>query len=419
MRFFLLWLALFANPMAPVQAQPSLDLPLLHGTEIHGTETASSLTLDAALALSASNNAALQAAAKEVDALDGSITQAGLIPNPELSLGMEDTRRETRTTSAQIGIPIELGGKRAARVVAAARAQSVAVANLTLARANVRALTVAAFFEVLIAQEGVELAQASYDVAQKATEIARRRVASGKVPPLEETRAVVEQGNVELALTEARSRLEGSRRSLATLWGSSEPAFTRVVGSLDQLPDRGPVQALFRDLASAPELVAGRLEIERRQAVVEVERSKRYPDVTISAGTQRSNELGRNQTLIGISIPLPFFNRNQGNIYEAKVRADQAQDQYRAIEIAMRNDLSQAALRLSQARAAARMLRGTLIPGAQQAYDVATKGFEAGKFGFIDVLDAQRTLFQSRIRYLTTLADSYQAAIVIDRVLGR
>ncbi|RZS86574.1 TolC family protein [Pigmentiphaga kullae] len=414
MRSLVLWLALVANPIVPALAQPFSSAP-----PAVAAEPAAPLTLDVALALSASQNAALQAAAKEVDALDGSITQAGLLPNPELSLSMEDTRRETRTTAAQIGIPIELGGKRTARVVAAQRAQNVAVANLTLARANVRAATVGAFFEVLIAQEGVELAQASYGVAQKATDIAKRRVASGKVPPLEETRATVEQGNAELALTDARARLEGARRFLVALWGGSEPAFIRAVGDLEQLPDRGPVDVLLRDLGSAPELVAGRLEIERRKAVVDVERSKQYPDVTISAGSQRSNDLGRNQTLIGVSIPLPFFNRNQGNLYEAKVRADQAQDQYRSVEIAMRNELSQAAIRLSQARAGAQMLRNTLLPGAQQAYDVATKGFEAGKFSFIDVLDAQRTLFQSRIRYLTTLADSYQAAIVIDRVLGR
>lgn len=414
MRFLVLWLALLANLMVPAWAQPFSSLP-----STQGIEPAAPLTLDAALALSANNNAALQAAAKEVDALDGSITQAGLIPNPELSVSTEDTRRETRTTAAQIGIPIELGGKRTARVVAARRAQSVAVANLTLARANVRAATVAAFFEVLIAQESVELAQASLGVAKKATDIARRRVASGKVPPLEETRAQVEQGNAELALTDASTRLEGARRSLAMLWGNSDPVFSHAIGDLEQLPDRGPVDAMLRDLGASPELVVARLEIERRQAVVDVERSKQYPDITISAGSQRNNELGRNQTLIGISIPLPLFNRNQGNLYEAKVRADQAQDQYRSIEITMRNELSQAALRLSQARAAAQMLRTTLLPGAQQAYDVATKGFEAGKFGFIDVLDAQRTLFQSRIRYLTTLADSYQAAIVIDRVLGR
>ncbi len=60
-----------------------------------------------------------------------------------------------------------------------------------------------------------------------------------------------------------------------------------------------------------------------------------------------------------------------------------------------------------------------VLPGAQEAYSAATRGFEAGKFGFLDVLDAQRTLFLSRIRYITALAESYQAAIAVDRILGR
>ena len=120
-----------------------------------------------------------------------------------------------------------------------------------------------------------------------------------------------------------------------------------------------------------------------------------------------------------VSIPLPLFDRNQGNLYEALVRADQAEDIYAATYIRLVSDLETASNQLESSRTGAATLQAKIVPSAQEAYRAATLGFEAGKFGFIDVLDAQRTLFLARIRYIATLAESYQAAIALDRILGR
>lgn len=405
--------AVLSSPLGAAQPRPD-PVPILGQVPAAGAP----LTLDAALALAAASNPALAAAAKEADALQGGVTQAGVLPNPDIVLGVEDTRRDSRTTRVEIGIPVELGGKRSARILAAERAQTAAVAELAQARAQLRAAAVAAFFDLLIAQEGLELAAGSAQVAARASDIAARRVAAGKVAPLEETRARVERANAELETDVARARVQEARRALGSLWGESEPDFGKAVGSLDILPARPPIDRLLQDLERAPELVAHRLEIERRDAVVGVERSKRYPDLRLTAGTQRNNELGRNQTLLGISIPLPLFDRNQGNLYEATVRADQARDLHRALQVRLAHELRQACARLELARRSADTLKATVLPGARDAYESATRGFEAGKSGFLDVLDAQRTLFRARIRYLAVLADTYQAAIAIDRVLG-
>ena len=83
------------------------------------------------------------------------------------------------------------------------------------------------------------------------------------------------------------------------------------------------------------------------------------------------------------------------------------------------NELQQATRQLSVSRTSADSLKDTVLPAAQQAYEAATRGFEAGKFNFLDVLDAQRTWFQARVRYLGVVANAYQAATTIDRILGR
>ena len=155
------------------------------------------------------------------------------------------------------------------------------------------------------------------------------------------------------------------------------------------------------------------------RAQLEVEKSKRYPDITLSAGVARDNEAGRNKAQLGVSIPLPLFDRNQGNVYAATMQSYKAQDLYRELQASLTAELLQAVTRFDLAVGAARDYRSAVLPGAAQAYDAARKGFEAGKFGFLEVLDAQRTLSDGNIAYLTVLASVYQASADIDRILGR
>jgi cobalt-zinc-cadmium efflux system outer membrane protein len=410
MRRFLLPLGLAAIFLSPCAFAQLSDGP---------AEPAGPLTLEAALSLVAAQSHVLTAAELNVDARAGGITQAALVPNPEISVDMEDTRRSDRKISGRLSIPVELGDKRAARVAAAQRSRDVAIAELAQVRANLRAATVANFFNVLIGQERVRLAATSADLAATAASVSARRVAAGKVAPLEETRARVEQSSAELEMTEATASLENARQRLAALWGNSNPAFTHVAGDIETLPSRPAADVLLQSLGEAPELAIERMEVERRKAMVGVERSKQYPDIRLTAGTQRNNELDRNQTLVGISIPLPLFNRNQGNLHEALVQADQAGERYAATQIRIRSELQHESTQLAVSRTSAQTLKTIVLPGATQAYDAARKGFEAGKTGFLDVLDSQRTLFQLRIRYLTVLANAYQAAIAIDLMLGR
>lgn len=382
-------------------------------------EAAEPLTLDTALALAAAGNFSLSAAAREIDATEGAIRQARAIPNPDVALAMEDTRRETRATTAQVNLPIELGGKRAARISAAERSRDVAQAQWRSTQADLRATVIAAFFGVAVAQERIRLAAASVDVARKGADAAARRVAAGKVSPLEETRAAVELANAELELADAGAELQSSRQALAALWSNAAPQFTEVRGDLDVLPSRPAPDQLLAALEDSPLLLASRLEVGRRQALVDVERSRRYPDITVSVGTKRDNEANRTMPVLGVAIPLPLFDRNQGNLYESIRRADKAADEFLANRMRLTKELQQASNQLAVSRSSAQALKATVLPAAERAYEAATRGFEAGKFDFLNVLDAQRTLFQARIRYLGVLARAYQAATTIDRIVGR
>ena len=382
-------------------------------------QPASALTLEQAQSLAASRSLAVVAAQREVDATDGAVRQAGAWRNPALNASVEDSQRATRTTTATLDFAVELGGKRAARVSAADRERELAQAALREVRAGLRADVVRAFFGVLVAQERVALTAHSADLAARGADAIGKRVAAGKVSPVDETRARVDQANAQLEAAEAAAELQSARQALAALWGDAEAPFGAVQGDIESLPARAPASELANDLDTSPGLLTSRVEVSRRQALVDVERSKAMPDLTVSVGAKRDNELGRTQAIVGVSVPLPFFDRNQGAIHEAAKRAEKASDELQLARIRVLTELQHASNQLAVARSSAQTLKTTVLPAAQQAYEAATKGFDAGKFGFLDVIDAQRSLLHARARYLTALSTSHQAATAIDRLLGR
>ena len=392
-----------------------------------GVEPPGPLTLPAALALAQRAHPELVALRHELSAEDGLVQQAGLLPNPSLSVERVDTRRATRETTVLLSQPLELGGQRAARVQAAQRGREGVAALLAQRRAEVRAATAAAWFAVLAAQQQLALAQQAGELAQRAASATGRRVAAGKVSPVEQTRAQVAASTVQLELIRAQAALATARVRLAAQWGNPAPRFERAAGAEDAageagglaaLPELPPLAAQRALLAQAPGVQVAQAELARRQALAQVERSRRVPEVALTVGSKRSEELGRSQAVLGLSLPLPLFDRNQGAELAALRRVEQARDEVAATAARLEVELVQAREEYAAARAQALALQDEILPGARSAYAAAGTGFEHGKFGFLDVLDAQRTLLQAQSHYLTTLADAHRAQAVIDRILG-
>lgn len=103
---------------------------------------------------------------------------------------------------------------------------------------------------------------------------------------------------------------------------------------------------------------------------------------------------------------------------EALRRADKARDEQAAGEIRLASEVAQAYERLNALSLEVDILKKKILPGAQSAYEAASKGFELGKFNFLEVVDAQRTFFQAKSQYLRALAEAHRASADIDRVLG-
>ncbi|MGJ8620958.1 MAG: TolC family protein [Methylophilaceae bacterium] len=393
-----------------------LYISVANATEIE--ESTKGLTLQEALILALNANPALAVAQREREAIEGVRRQADVRPNPTMSTAIQDTRADTRQISLQINQEIELGNKRDARIESANSIYNKATAELDSNKAEVHANVVAAFYEVLAAQARLALAKSSVEVASLALNAATKRVKAGKSSPVEETKSKIAESTIKIELLQARSQLNSSRQRLSALWGSVSPDFERADGDVTKIAEIAPLSETSTLLAIAPAIKAAKLEVNAREMMTNVERSKAIPNITISAGVLNNQELGLNQALLGLTVPIPLFNRNQGNLQEAVSRKHKAQDELLALENQLASTLSGQYERLSAARQAAISLSTEILPGAQSAFDAANKGFSAGKFNFLDVLDAQRTLFQAKSQHIQVLLEAHQAVAEIERILG-
>ena len=376
------------------------------------------LSLAKAIELALEGNPEVAAAKRQWEATEGQVLQGRSRPNPELAYSLEDTRSKTRTQSWQLNRPVELGGKRAARTKAAEKTREQAQAQLAELQATVRANVAAAYFDVLTAQERLVLARDSAALAKSSTDTVSKRVAAGKVSPVEESKARVAEAGVRVELAQAASEQRNALSRLFALLGRIDAPYTVLEGKAENLPSVPSLADLQPLISSAPGVVLARIEVDRRKALTALEQSKRVPDVTVSVGMQRSNETQRNVLLFGVSVPLPIFDRNQGNLLEALKLEDKARDELQAASVRLHSEVAQARERLSTIIAEVQSLKQDVLPGAKSAYDAATIGFENGKFNFLEVLDAQRTYFTAKSQYLKALGEAHRAAADIDRLLG-
>ena len=171
-------------------------------------------------------------------------------------------------------------------------------------------------------------------------------------------------------------------------------------------------------LSKNPDLARWMSEVERSEAALSLARSEAVPDLTLSAGVRNFQETDDNAFVIGISVPIPFFNRNQGGISEARARIDKAQSEQRAAKIGLLTGLSDTWQSLAAAYTEVISLRDEILPGAQATYESTELGYREGKLDFLQMLDAQRTLFTVKRQYLLSLGAYHLAGIEMERIAG-
>ncbi|SOD17152.1 TolC family protein [Nitrosomonas ureae] len=394
------------------------------------------LTLHDAVNLALLRNPELAAFFKEIRALEGVTLQAGLLRNPELSVNVENAGNIQKirgdlnapdsivqevvqqVTTIRIGQLIELGGKRAARVNAAVLGEELATKDYEAKRIEIIARVAGVFTEVLAAQERLKLAAETNQVAQSVVSTVTGRVQAGKVPPIEETRVKIGLSTTRIEQEQAQRDLISARRRLALLWNSSSPQFNIAIGDLKMIIPPPDLQVLEKKILDNPLALRAIKNIEHRKALLEIEQTRRIPNLTLTAGIVNYAVVGGNTAVASVMMPLPLFDRNQGNLKEAYQRVDKAEDEQTMMALRLKTELAQTYEAMLAAWNEINLLRDEILPGAKGAFHVMRRGYELGKFGLLELLDAQRVLFQNQLLYVRALANYQRLMNDIERLIA-
>lgn len=375
------------------------------------------LTLSDALARAEREHPRLAALAYGERAAAGLIEQAGLAPNPELGLELENVigtgaLRGGRGLEATIQASqrFERGGKRDRRVTAAERERDAVRAELAIERAEVKRQTALAFVEVLAAVERVRLAMEALQLAREIEQAVTHRVQAGADSAAEAARGRAAVALAEAEVARAEARLAAARVTLSAQWGGSDGA-VEVAGSL-RLPEGTEAEAP----AAVPFIPHPRLEHQRAliaafRAALGLEEAEAVTDVRVGGGLRFAREGSDLGVVAGVSVPLPVRHRNQGRIRAARERLAGAEAMLHAVEAELAAEHHVARQERAAALAAGRRLREEVLPLAAEAHGVVRAGYSAGELPLLDVLEAQRQVIGLR-REVLEFAAAYAAAQV-------
>jgi cobalt-zinc-cadmium efflux system outer membrane protein len=191
-----------------------------------------------------------------------------------------------------------------------------------------------------------------------------------------------------------------------------------VIGDLDSLQAIPSAEALAQRVEQNPDMARWVTAMAQRQSAVTLEEANLIPDPTLGGGFRYFNESKAQAFLFGVSLPLPVFDRNQGKNLEARYQLAKAEEERRAAAVSVYTSLAETYAELSAALTEASTLRDEVLPGAQSAFDAISEGYRQGKFQFLEVLDAQRTLFEVRGQYIEALATYHKAVAALERLIG-
>jgi len=384
------------------------------------------LVLDQAVAWALEHSPVLGASRSRADAATASRSQAGALPNPEVSIEAENIYGDgpyDGTDNAEItyGIEqlVELPGKRGNRVRMAESEKTRIHFERDAAQLDlIRDVTIA-YAELVTAQKELSLLEEERALAAEVRDSVAAKVDAGKEPPIQRNKAQIELSSSEIALERARRAETAKKQALAALLGGDIGNFTVQADSLPTPEEPELLENYLARLPQTPDVKGLEATVAQAQAALSLEKANAFPDPTLSFGVKEFREDDTQAFVAGVSLPIPVFNMNRAGIARAGHELNATAMDHRGGQLALESALAGVYGDFVSAYREAGVLHTTVLPGAEQAFAFARDGYEAGKFGYLEVLDAQRTLFDARRQYNEAVLDYHRQRAVIERMTAR
>ena len=350
--------------------------------------------------------------------------QANFRPNPSIDLTAENfvgpsAARDQQQITLTLSQVIELGGKRAYRFDAADAAVGTVEAEYVIARLDALSEMARRFTDTAQSQAEIELADRAVALAQSIATSVERRIKAGAASTAERNRAQVVLVRARIDAERARSDLAARRIALAAMWGEQEANFDTVQADLEQLPTLIPIAPILDQLQQSPAFARFAAERRLREAERKLARAQAVPDLTVGLGLRRISLSNDYTLLASLSMPLPANNRNQGEIAAVTAKIEVSDAEREAAHLRMRVVLYGLYQEAVQVRARAAAIKNEATPQAEQALFLTQRGFDNGRFSFLELADARRQVLELRSQLIEAYGDAHRLDAEIERLIGQ
>jgi cobalt-zinc-cadmium efflux system outer membrane protein len=389
---------------------------LLVAASLPGSAEQPPLTFQSALELAVARNLDLAAARRGRAVREAEVQTAGQHPNPGLVF---ESTKDTPHRMLSLDIPVE-PWKRSARIDLAKQELTLAdiedAAALQLLRRRVRL----AFHGLLAAEEAVSLATSMDQVAARVREVAQARFEEGAAPRLDVMQAELGQSRAKADLELARSARTAYQAELNALLDRAPAGPLAVAGDVAESAPLPAVEQVVESAAARnTDLRAAEREVELEERRLGLWKAERVPTPVVSVGAvfDAPGEFDVGYRA-GLSLAVPLFDRNQGQIAGSIARGEQARLRRDALRRSVEAKAFAAHAHAVAQRAQLAAYRDTLVPTASTIESLAEEGYRLGRSPVLAVLDAQRTLRDTKREYLAALLSFQSALADLEDVLG-
>ncbi len=375
------------------------------------------MPLDEFEAMAVSRHPSISSARARVEAARGRLIQARQYPNTVIGysageMGVLDTAGKQGGFIRQ---QVITGGKRQLDQAIAAREIERAEADLRAECQRVRNDVGVRFQDVLIAQREVEVTAELRRVARESAKASEKLIAGRQISRPDLLQAQIEADEATILHDNAQNdhRQAWQQLCLVSVGGLLDPAPVR--GDLDRPPpDYDWRDCLAMVLSGHPQLAAASAEVQRTRLAIDRAHRQRVPDLDFSV-TMRHDYPTNDETVnLEAGLPIPFLDRNQGNIYRAEAEHTAARAELNRLRLDIENRLAAAFRRYANARHQVERYRRQILPKAEESLQLVRAGFDAGQVDYLTLLTSQRTYFRANLAYLQSLRELRQSVVLLN-----
>jgi cobalt-zinc-cadmium efflux system outer membrane protein len=359
------------------------------------------------------NNPGLSAGNSAVKAAEAEIRQAGAIENPELEISSEDFgENEIEVVLTQ---PVEIGGKRKARIQLAQKALKAKELENHATRLGLEAEIIRRCVPILGLQKKIAILDSLASVMEESLTDIKRRVLAGAAMEADALRTEMELDELFMEKATLNRQLNRRKKELAALWGNTDDEDIQLACTLNATISLLPRPEILKKISEHPEMKLLKLNRETAAAEIRQLKAETFPELAISGGYLRNNE---DAVIAGISISLPLFNRNKGAILSKSHEMAVAGKEFQAFFVERTTKAGTILSEIENTTEAFSVLTEKLQPKAKNVYALLERYYELGNISILEVLESRRNLLEINLRRIDLITDKALLAADLMELTG-